>query len=104
MCPDTAENNPRSAPAGPPPQSVEFFAEDREPLDNLRRHGAFTPFTAVYNMTGQPAVSLPLHWTADSVPIGVSLIGRPAGEGPLISLAAQLEAARPWAGRRPSCW
>jgi amidase len=38
------------------------------------------------------------------VPIGVSLIGRPAGEGPLISLCAQLEQARPWAGRKPACW
>jgi Asp-tRNA(Asn)/Glu-tRNA(Gln) amidotransferase A subunit family amidase len=49
-------------------------------------------------------VSLPLHWTADGVPIGVSLIGRPAGEGPLIALSAQLEEARPWAGRKPPCW
>ena len=89
---------------GLPPQPVEFFAEDGDPLDNLRRQGAFTPFTGVYNMTGQPAVSLPLHWTTADVPIGVSLIGRAAGEGPLISLAAQLEAARPWAGRRPACW
>jgi amidase len=89
---------------GLPPQPVEFFAEDGDPLDNLRRQGAFTPFTGVYNMTGQPAISLPLHWTADGVPIGVSLIGRPAGEGPLISLSAQLEQARPWADRKPSCW
>ena len=89
---------------GLPPQPVEFFSEDGDPLDNLRRQGAFTPFTSVYNMTGQPAVSLPLHWTAAGVPIGVSLIGRPAADGPLISLAAQLEAARPWAGRKPPCW
>jgi amidase len=87
-----------------PPQPVEFFAEDGEPLDNLRRQGAFTPFTGVYNMTGQPAISLPLHWTADGVPIGISLIGRPAGEGPLIALSAQIEEARPWAGRKPACW
>jgi amidase len=89
---------------GLPPQPVEFFAEVGEPMDNLRRQGAFTPFTGVYNMTGQPAVSLPLHWTDEGVPIGVSLIGRPAGDGPLISLAAQLEGARPWAGHRPACW
>jgi amidase len=89
---------------GLPPQPVEFFAEDGDPLDNLRRQGAFTPFTAVYNMTGQPAVNLPLHWTAHGVPIGVCLVGKPAGEGPLICLAAQLEAARPWAARRPPCW
>jgi amidase len=89
---------------GLPPQPLEFFAEDGDPLDNLRRQGAFTPYTGVYNMTGQPAISLPLHWTAAGAPIGVSLIGRPAGEGPLISLSAQLEAARPWAGRTPPCW
>lgn len=89
---------------GLPPQPAEFFTEDCEPLDNLRRQGAFSPFTGVYNMTGQPAVSLPLHWTAEGVPIGVSLVGRPAGEGPLISLSAQLEAARPWASHKPSCW
>jgi amidase len=89
---------------GLPPQKVEFFAEDGEPLDNLRKQGAFTPFTGVYNMTGQPAVSLPLHWTADGVPIGVSLIGRPAADGLLISLSAQLERARPWADRKPACW
>jgi len=73
-------------------------------MDNLRGQGEFTPFTQMFNMTGQPAVSLPLHWTADGVPIGVSLIGRPAGEGPLIALSAQLEEARPWTGRTPACW
>jgi amidase len=89
---------------GLPPQSVGFFAEDGEPLDNLRRQGAFTPYTGVYNMTGQPAISLPLHWTADGVPIGISLVGRPAADGPLIALSAQLEEARPWAKRKPACW
>jgi amidase len=89
---------------GLPPQRVEFFAEDGDPLDNLRRQGSFSPFTGVYNMTGQPAVSLPVHWSADGVPIGVSLAGRPAGEGPLLSLAGQLERARPWTDRKPPCW
>jgi amidase len=89
---------------GLPPQRIEFFAEDGDVMDNLRRQGSFTPYTAVYNLTGQPAVNLPLHWTPAGVPIGVSLIGRPAGEGPLISLCAQLEQARPWAGRKPACW
>jgi amidase len=89
---------------GLPPQPVSFFAEDGDVLDNLRRQGQFTPYTGVYNMSGQPAVSLPLYWTDGGAPIGVSLIGRPAGDGPLISLCAQLEAARPWADRQPSCW
>ena len=64
----------------------------------------FTPFTAAYNMTGQPAVNLPLHWTADGLPVGVSVIGRPAGDAPLLALCAQLEAARPWAQMKPRCW
>ena len=89
---------------GLPPQPVEFFAETGDVLANLRRQGSFTPYTATANLTGQPAISLPLRWTADGVPIGVQLVGRPAGEGPLIALAAQLEQARPWAGRKPGCW
>jgi amidase len=89
---------------GLPPQRVEFFSEDGDPMANLRRQGDFTPYTAMWNLTGQPAVNLPLHWTADGVPIGVSVVGRPAGEGPLITLCAQLEEARPWADRRPACW
>jgi amidase len=89
---------------GLPPQKVEFFTEEGDVMANLRRQASFTPYTQMYNLTGQPAISLPLHWTADGVPIGVSLIGRPAGEGPLIALSAQLEEARPWAARKPGCW
>ena len=89
---------------GLPPQPAEYFREDGDVMGNLRRQGAFTPYTSPFNLTGQPAVSLPLHWTAEGVPIGVSLAGRPAGEGPLIALSAQLEEARPWAQRRPPCW
>lgn len=89
---------------GLPPQPVEFFTEAGDVMSNLRRQGSFTPFTAMANLTGQPAISLPLHWTADSVPIGVQLVGRPAGEGQLIALGAQLEEARPWADRKPACW
>ncbi|HXW88722.1 MAG TPA: amidase [Streptosporangiaceae bacterium] len=89
---------------GRTPQPVEHFSEDGDVMENLRRQGAFTPYTSPFNLTGQPAVSLPLHWTAGGVPVGVSLIGRPAGEGPLIALSAQLEEARPWAHRRPPGW
>jgi amidase len=49
-------------------------------------------------------VSLPLHWTAEGLPVGTMLVGRPADEATLISLSAQLEEARPWAHRRPPGW
>jgi amidase len=72
-------------------------------LEQLRRSVAFTPFTAVANLTGLPAVSLPLHWTTgdEELPVGVQAIGPPAGEVVLLRLAAQVEAARPWAHHRP---
>ena len=59
------------------------------------------PFTAMWNAIGQPAASVPAGFTADGVPLAVQLIGRPNDEGTLLSLAAQIEAERPWADRRP---
>ncbi len=75
-----------------------------DPAADFERQKAFTPYTAMYNTTGQPAISLPLFESAEGLPIGIMLVGRPAGEGPLLALAAQLEAALPWAGRRPPIW
>ena len=60
---------------------------------------AMAAFTAVYNITGQPAMSLPLHWSADGLPIGVQIVGGPWQEALLIQVASQLEEAAPWAGR-----
>ncbi len=86
-----------------PPVPVGYF-HGQEPEENFRRQTHFTPFTAVYNVSGQPAVNVPLHWNDDGLPIGVMLAGRLGGEGTLISLSAQLEEARPWIGRKPQIW
>jgi amidase len=70
-------------------------------IEQLHRNTQFTPFTSVANLTGLPAMSLPLHWSDAGLPIGVHAIGPPAGDALLLSLAAQLESATPWADRRP---
>jgi amidase len=79
----------------------EIDACSDEPWDDFRRSGQFTPYTAIFNVTGQPAISLPLFHGEDGLPLCVQLAGKPAGEGELLALAAQLEAARPWSARRP---
>jgi amidase len=70
--------------------------ERPDPLGALTRSDSFAPYTALWNMTGQPAISLPLFRGEDGVPLGVQLVGRLAGEELLISLAAQLDEAHPW--------
>ncbi|MEO7966862.1 MAG: amidase family protein, partial [Gemmatimonadaceae bacterium] len=62
----------------------------------------FTPFPPVFNITGQPAMSVPLFWNADGLPIGVQLAGKFGDEATLFRVAAQLETARPWKDRRPT--
>jgi amidase len=79
----------------------ELDGDRDDPAATFRRSGEFTPFTAIANATGQPAISLPFAQGEDGLPVGIHFFGRPAQEGPLLALATQLEAARPWADRRP---
>ncbi|MGY2075601.1 amidase [Blastococcus sp. SYSU DS0828] len=86
------------------PRPIGWFGEDGEGGPDFERQKRYAAFTALFNVTGQPAVSVPLHWTADDLPIGTMLVGRPADEATLVALSAQLEAARPWHHRRPAVW
>jgi amidase len=79
----------------------EIDACSAEPWEDFRRSGRFTPYTAIFNVTGQPAVSIPLFHGNDGLPLAVQLAGRPADESTLLSLSTQLEAAAPWRDRRP---
>lgn len=72
-----------------------------EPMSTFTRSGLFTPYTPVFNADGQPGISLPLFDGEDGLPLGVQIVGGPAGEGQLLALATQLEEASPWAERRP---
>jgi amidase len=85
----------------PVPIGWTFEETDGDPQLAFARQLLFTPFSAVFNVTGQPAVSVPLYWSGDGLPIGVQLVGKPFAEATLFRLAAQLEQARPWIDRRP---
>jgi amidase len=87
--------------AEPPPPLGELVSTRESPLAAGIRAGAIVPFTPPFNTTGQPAISVPLHWSGDGLPIGVQLIAAPEREDLLIAVAARLEEARPWADRRP---
>ena len=87
--------------AEPPAPLGTFDSPPGEPLNGLFRAASYVPFTPPFNVTGQPAVSLPLHWNSEGLPIGVQFVGRFGDEETLLSLSAQLEASTPWANRRP---
>ena len=87
--------------AEPPVPLGTFDSPPENPLQGLFRAAAFLPFTPICNFTGQPGMSVPLFWNAEGLPVGTHFIGRFGDEATLFRLAAQLEAARPWADRRP---
>jgi amidase len=85
------------------PRPLGWFDGDG-PAEDFERQKQFTPYTAMYNTTGQPAISLPLARSEEGLPIGMMLAGRPGGDAPLLSLAAQLEAAAGPSARPPEIW
>jgi amidase len=87
--------------AEPPVTIGTFESTPDDPLAGFYRSFDFVPFAPICNVTGQPAMSVPLYWNKESLPIGVHFIGRYGDEATLFRLAAQLEAARPWSGRKP---
>ena len=87
-----------------PPLPVGAIRDDADPAADFEAQKRFTPYTSMWNVTGSPAVSLPTHWTPADLPVGVMLAARPGDEATLLSLSAQVEAARAVAGRTPPCW
>ena len=85
---------------GAPPPELGWFTADG-PEEEAVRIGSFIPYTAQFNMTGQPAVSLPLHWTPGGLPVGVQLVAAYGREDILVRVASQLEQAAPWSQRHP---
>lgn len=86
--------------AEPPVPLGTFDPSPEDPLRSFDRGMEFCPFTPIANVTGQPAMSVPLFWNAEGLPVGSHFLARFGHEATLFRLAAQLEAARPWAGRR----
>ncbi|MEY2436614.1 MAG: amidase [Acidimicrobiaceae bacterium] len=85
----------------PPPRLGEIGAGADNPLEALAKAGPYAAFTSSFNVTGQPAISLPLHWNDAGLPIGVQLVAAYAREDVLLRVAGQLEQAAPWSDRRP---
>jgi amidase len=87
--------------AAPPPELGYLTSPPDDPFRAFLRAAPFGVCTLPFNMSGQPAVSLPVHLTADGLPVGIQLVAPYAREDLLITVAAQLEQALPWSGRLP---
>jgi len=87
--------------AEPPPLLGTFAATPEKPLRGLARGLPFLVFATAFNQTGQPAISLPLHWTPEGLPVGIQLVATYGREDLLLRVASQLEQAQPWVQRRP---
>ncbi|MEZ5255475.1 MAG: amidase family protein [Ilumatobacteraceae bacterium] len=89
--------SPRHSDPGRSPPRLGYLSEPR----SSHRLREYMQHTAQFNITGQPAISLPLHWSEDGLPVGVQLVAAPWREDVLIRVASQLESATPWADRVP---
>jgi amidase len=87
--------------AGRPLPIGELHGCGDDPLADLRRSATFAPYTSLLNVTGQPAISVPIGFGEDGLPTAVQLVGHPLAEETLLQVAAQIEAARPWHSQRP---
>ncbi len=90
--------------AAPPPAHGTFQATREEPFAGFANAAPFGVYTTSFNLTGQPAISVPLHWTEAGLPIGSHIVGPFGREDILLSVAAELEQALPWADKRPERW
>ncbi len=90
-----------TATLGQPPVPLGTLVYRDDPFEFRRRMARFSPYTYISNASGQPAISVPLHWTEDGLPVGLHFLARHGEEAVLLRLAAQFESAKPWIDRRP---
>jgi amidase len=90
--------------SSPPIRNGVVDIQERDPEKAFELLIDYVPYTPLQNATGQPAISLPLHWTKDGLPVGLMFAGRFGDEALLFRLAGQLEKARPWIDRKPPVW
>ena len=84
------------------PRPLGYYDMSQTDIDRYNALWGDAVFTFPFNMSGQPAVSLPLHWSADGLPMGVQLVGRYGDEATLLAVSTALEQEMPWRDRRPS--